>query len=294
MEEVLPVLGTAVFFFVAIKAFFGLLAWLFPEADDLHRAKLDRFFDLLDRASIFEIGHKVLARIVGLARRFLRRRLRAYALIGSASLLLNAVIFFYGTAWVVDANNIFSSGLEILLDEVGQADPLQVAALLLLVGLLGTGFDLASLSVTLHLLARASASEKARSLVLHLAVDICVAGIACLWAYVIYEVVINAYYDEILARVKAYAGETKEEYGQYLGDTAWETLQVNRPLLYAIAVSYTHLTLPTNREAVQRALARVVYLITTDRQPVLKQVAVFASWAGGLLGALAGWLGSAA
>lgn len=302
MEDLLIVLGTAVFCFALVRILFGFLAWLFPEADDLYRARLDAFFDRLDETPIFEVGRDVLQRLILPVRRFFARRLRAYAVVGLVSLVLNAAVFVAASAWVIGFYLWDESGLDAVLWAAGQADPLDVVGLVLLVGLLGAVFDLLSLAVTLYLLNKASLAKNAGALVEHLGIDVVIAAVSCLWAYAIFDIVLRLYYEQLVPFWAAYTDDQPE---QYLRPTMWDTLQVSEQLWYGVIWLGISVSLPTLiylaallpvlalriiPRAVQRGLSRVVYLISTDRQPVLKQVATFASTAGGLIGATIGWM----
>ncbi len=224
---------------------------------------------------------------------------------------MNVGVFTAASISVIDSYFTFSSwdyaDLHASIERSGWIDFL---AAILLVGVLGTIFDLISLSITLHLLERASHSKTSFTLAAHLGLDIVIAVVACLWAYGILDIVIRVYYEELWENVAIYAssaddpGERARDVAVYLRGTLSETLNVVGGLWSVIILVGFSAALPTvvyllilipilALRAVptfaHRGLSRVVFLVTTDKQPVLRQISVFSSNAGGMLGAIVAW-----
>lgn len=312
MEATLIVLGTAVFVFALLKALFSFLAWLFPEADRYYRANLDAFFELLDESSLFEIGHRTLVRLNDSIRALFKRFYLACGVFCAVSFIINTSIFVLVSMDVINAYFFFDDwSFEDLLMSIERAGWTKFVAMILLVGLLGALFDLFSLGITLSLLNRASRSRALLTLNAHLLLDIAVAIVACFWAYGILSLVIEVFYDELWQNVAAYATSATnpvkqaEDVARYLQPTLAATLDVVSGLWSVIIWLGISTALPTivylivllpilvtraAPNAVQRGVSRIVYLVTTDSQPVLKQVAVFSSNTGGLIAAVIAWM----
>lgn len=302
MEGVLVVLLTAVFVFSLMKAAFGFLAWLYPESDEYYRSNLDSFFEALGKHTLFELGIGVLDRLHDAARRLISNPLKAVAVFAALSFVLNVVVFGLSSMDVISSYFFFDDwGFEDLLVSIDRAGWLPFLAMILAVGALGTLFDLVSLYATLVLLRWARRSKSAMTLTFHLALDVVLAILACLWAYGILDMVIRVFYDELLLNVSEYADDTS----RYLRPTLGETLEVVDGLWYVVIWVGISASLPTIvyllvllpimflravPGVVQRGLSRVVYLMTKDTQPVLKQIAIFSSNLGGLIGAIVAWV----
>ena len=93
MDTVIIVFGTAVFIFAVVKALFGFLGWLFPEADETYRTQLDSFFDLLGDHSLFELGHIVLVRFIRTVQKLFKRPIRSYIVVAVISFIVNDIVF---------------------------------------------------------------------------------------------------------------------------------------------------------------------------------------------------------
>lgn len=313
MESIFIILGTALFAFALIKTLFGFLAWLFPEADDYYRTNLDNFFILLDESSLYDIGHRVLVRLFEGVRELFRRRYTAIGLFCVASFVLNITIFVFVTMDVINQYFWFSEwDFEELYDSIERTGWAIFLTLILLVGLLATLFDLLSLGVTFTLLGWASRSKKLSTLSAHLLLDIVVAIAACMWAYAILSLVIQFYYDELWQNVAIYATEATNSPEEQASDVArylqptlsatlnevsglwaviiWMGISTALPTVIYLVVLIPVIALRATPKYVQAGISRIVYLITTDAQPVLKQIAVFASNIGGLIAAIAAYL----
>jgi hypothetical protein len=114
------------------------------------------------------------------------------------------------------------------------------------------------------------------------------------------NMVIRVFYQELLMNVSAYADDTS----RYLRPTLAESLEVREGLWYVVIWAGVSASLPTAvylpvllplkllrvvPRALQHGLSRVVFLVTTDLQSVLEQVAIFSSNVGNLLGAIVAW-----
>ena len=294
---------TAIFVFGVAKTFFYLLGWLFPEADKTYRKHLDSFFEFLDDYSIFELGHLILIRFVQIVEKLFRRPIRGYLAFGAISFVLNDLVFIITTNNIVlSSESIFDEwGIEDLQGIIEELGWIVFWSMMLLVGFLGTIFDLISLAVTLTLLRWASQAKSPLLLLVHLVIDILVATISCLWAYVILDFTIRLYKKQILSIVE----DRSDNPGGYIGDTLWTTLDGVENLWYVVIWLGVSVALPTIlylvvllpvlilrvlTPALQKALSRVVFLLTTDNKPVLFQLATFFSYFGALLAATLTWL----
>ncbi len=302
MNTILITLGAAVFFFAIIKTLFGFLAWLFPEADT-YRAQLDSVIDMLDTHSIFEVGRLVLRRAISPVQQFFSRRLRGYLTIGVISLLLNGVVFVLAsTAAIAYYFSFFSDGIDATVSSIETAGVLNFTGMTILVGLLATAFDLLSLTVTMYLLTQASLAKTSRSLASHLGVDLLVATVSCMWAYGILDITLHLYYEQMLPYVDHFSFGSPDS---FIRVTLWETLKVSKAMWYVVLGLGISAALPTvlyvialipilllrvTPPFVQRGLTRVLYLVTTDDQPVLRQVATFASGVRAIIGGVIGWV----
>ena len=296
------ILVTAVFFFVVVKTLFYFLGWLFPEADQTYRKHLDSFFDLLDKRSLFELGHITLVRLILIVEKLFNRPVRGFLFVGVISFLLNDLVFVLVSMSVIDSYFIFSDwGIADLQESIEKAGWLRFSGMMLLVGLLGTIFDLFSLAVTLTLLRWASQAKTLLRLSTHLGIDILLATISCMWAYAILDITIRLYYDQLLPIVSDYASDVDD----YLGETLWATLNVVQEMWYVViwlgisaafpTILYLLVLLPilflrVLPNTLQKMLSRVVYSLTTDKKPVLFQLSTFLSYSGALLAATITWM----
>lgn len=186
-----------------------------------------------------------------------------------------------------------------LLREIEKAGWPYFLGLTLLIGLLGMTFDLLSLAITLTLLRWASRAKNLLVLSVHIGIDIIVAIASCTWSYIIIDFIIRAFHNRLLPIFKAHSGL------KYLKETLWATFDVAPEMWYVVILLGISASLPTILylvvlvpimflrtlpQIIQKGLSRVVFLITTDKRPVLVQLATFISSLTALLGAIIAWI----
>lgn len=303
MDSALIALGAGVFVFAIMRTLFAFLAWLFPEADAGHRRQLDHMFDALDRHSLFDLGQITLVRLMKPINRFFSRSPRSYVIVGAFSFLQNAIVFTVVSTLVIASHFwMLSWGIQATVESVEKAGLLNFSAMNILVAILGTAFDLFSLRVTILLINWATSARTGSLLSAHLAFDLIVAAVSCMWAYVMLDITLRTFYPQIVPYVSDYAGGSP---GAYMAPTLWETLQVNPEVWYIVVGLGVSAALPTIiyllalfpvvslraiPKRVQAVLGRIVFLLTTDDAPVLKQLAAFTSNAGALVAATVAWI----
>lgn len=303
MEALAYAVAALVFAFCGIKVFFLFLAWLFPEADKLHRNQLDVAFDVLDRHTLFELGRITLLRVLEPVEHFIRKGWIAYEAIVFVSLAQNAIVFTVASTAVI-ATYFQSSlvGVGAVLFGIYEGGVLKFCALNGIIAVLGMAFDVFSIWVTVVLIRGASVAATGGSLVKHLVIDAVVAILSCTWAYVMLAVGLRTYYVPIYDEVQKLSGG---EAHRYMASTLLGTLSVNPTMWYVIVGLGISAALPTLAYLtalvpvialrlvplpVQNLLKLIVFRLTTDREPVLKQLSSAASNAGALLAGIVTWV----
>lgn len=290
----------AVAIFVIIKMIFRFYAWLFPHLDRIHREHLKSMTNELAKKSLFCLGQLVLIRILEPVNRAFFRPARGYLLIGIVSLILNMVVFTAASTAVITTHFwSVSEGLRATFDSIRSEGWTIFFGGNVLVGALGVLFDLLSLAVTLALLRRASVVTTGRALIGHMSIDLLVAAVSCMWAYVILAFTIGAFYEQILPHVVRFSGGYPED---YLSRTLWETLRVNPAMWYVVIGLGVSAALPTAIYLVvllpvvilrfiprrlQDFLNKILYRLTTDTTPIFKNLSTFTSSVGAVVGLVA-------
>jgi len=292
------------FLFLILTVIFSFFSWwVFPESDRIYRNNLDALFDKMTERSLFEIGRSILRRLLDPIQRFFTHRVRGYLIVGGFSLVLNAVVVSVGTTAVIATHfSIGSEGVDATISSIRNAGWVRFLGMNVLIGLLGSIFDILSLVITLMLLTRASSAETGVALIAHLCVDFLIATIACMWAYGIIDLTLRQYYTQILPHVYVFSHGFPQ---LYVGETLWLTLKVNPAVWYVVIGLGISAALPTIIYLlallpvlvlriipgfIKTFLVGVVFRITVDEKPVLKQLSTFSLYGLTLLSILLGAL----
>ena len=286
--------------FVIFKIAFGFLAWLFPESDTTYRSQLDALFDLLDSYTLFELGHSFLQRIVSRIQSLLENKKTVFAIIIIGSLLFNAIVALAGIA-TVSAYNAYSFGpwVDNYSDFWGaflNMPILKSFGTIFIVGVLGTIFDFISVLITLVLIRMASRAKSIASLLFHIGIDILVTAISLIWAYFAFTIILDWAYQDILKVIVDFEMDPADFIHQTMAGTLaavpelWYViigfgLSTALPTLGYLSVLLGLLILRIIPSDLQKFFKKIVFLITTDRKPVLKQLANFFSSSAGFLAA---------
>ena len=296
------VVATAVFVFGLVKWVFGALSWLFPESDEITRIGLDNAVDTLDRKSLFEIGRGLLRKLLLPVLHLIREK-KNIVYLSLGLILLNTVTFLVCAGLMISTH--FASiqgGVAATWSSVVGAGIGNFTAMSLLVALLAGFFDLASLAITVFLLLRAVRATTGWTLTKHLILDILVAIVACLWAYGILSLTVSTFYNDMLPQVIEWSRGNPD---RFLLPTLSETLNANPrvwfvviglglsacfPTLIYLIVVIPFLLLRVLPNSLKHGIAKVIYLLTTDKKPVLVQLSNFFSSTGALLAAFIAWI----
>ena len=271
-----------------LKMLFKMISWVFQELDGVYRDHLDRIIDRLDQRSVFSIGKSIISRMVGRINPYLSRPLLFYSMVGFTSLILNSVTYAIALVLAVSTHfPSFSSGFSAVLLTVARAGLVNFVLMNTLVGILGAVFDIVSLAATLWLLNRVRFVRTGASLIGHLCVDAIVGFISLMWAYLVLDLTLHMFYDQMLPFVTVFSIGAP---GDFIQKTAADTLVVNPVLWWLIvavgitaalpSVVYLAVLLPVVvlrivPTHIQKALSLILFRLTTDRKPVFDTIGNF-------------------
>lgn len=289
--------------FTVLKICFSGLAYLFQEADRVHRQQLDLAFDALNRHTLFDLARITLLRVLEPIDHFFQKGRQAWGAIVFLSLVQNAIVFtVVATAVIATHFQLPLLGIGSVLFSIREAGLLKFTAMNAIVATLGMAFDVFSLWVTLVLVRRASVANTARALSKHLLIDGVVALLSCTWAYVMLSIALAFFYSNIYANVDYFSGGSAH---RFIATTLWSTLSVNPAMWYVVVGLGISAALPTLvylaalgpvialrivPRGVQNFVSLVILRLTTDKDPVLKQVSSFVSSVGALIAGIIPWL----
>ena len=232
METALSILGIIVACFAFFKALLVFYKFLYPELDEIHRANLESLIDSLDAKSFFEIFKNFIVRLDHQISAFMSHKTLALTLLFTAFFIINVLFTFIGYSHTIFTHILFSSaGYEVALEGLLDTGPLNCTLIILFVGTLGSLFDFLSFTITRKLIAHAARAGNTRVFIFHLGLDVFVATLAIVWAFLPAIIVNGLFFGEISQAMKPWAGSNVD---QYIGETFIETLTVNPEILYAL------------------------------------------------------------
>lgn len=287
--------------FIFLKYLFRFYAWVYPEADTIYRRHLDRLVDQLDEQSLFHIGKSVIDRIKNRIDSQRSRPIIFGLKVVLVSVFLNVLVFVVTLVLTISSHfSDVAQGIRAILSTIENAGWGYFLLMNSMVGVLGTTFDLISLTVTLIIMEKARTVNTGKGLAGHLVIDVFLAVLSCAWAYVCFDIMHRAFREPILPTVAEFTwGFT----GMYIGETPLDTLRVNPSMWYLIFASGASGALPSIAylvvltpilmlrivpRIVQRCLSRIVFLIAVDEKPVFELLSYFVGALGAIGAAVVG------
>lgn len=301
---ILTALASFCFVFAVSKALFSFLGWLFPESDAKYRNHLDSIFDQLDSYNLFGLAHSYFNRISFNIRKLFENKYRVYLIIIAVSFFINASTALASLAFVVGAQFYLSTRLEGLYSFWTSFMKLPVDKIfgsITVAGFLGSFFDMISVFITIALIRRASRAKKLKSIFLHINVDVVVAVISLMWAYYIFTLIYGWVYEDVLQIFHTFGINPRPHIAGTPGGTLTKTpelwyviifygISTTVPTIIYLSILIILLILRFIPDSFQRFLNKIVFLLTTDDRPILKQLSNFCSSAGGLFAAIITWI----
>lgn len=297
----LTVLSASAFAFACTKLFFGLLGWYSQiEQDQLYRKHLDEIWDNLYSQTSAQIVHGLLSKLVMEGNRLWKgfhHPLIGFLFISASANLLSYVIgasaFELGIA----------GELVTLRALLGLPARTQLSfghswAIAMLLSAMLVLFDCLSLFVTWKLLKRAVQSESLFVTAMHLIADFVVTYLAVVWSFASYFLVLAMIRVDVFSLTEIGIGLSRALISPLafilgprgFGAPAFVLLAslgftAALPTILYSLIGATLLAMHAAPRWIRTVLLRVIFLVSTDRTPVLAQLG---SFFGGLAALFAG------
>lgn len=279
--------------FAVFKLLFGFLGWFSRDVKDkLYQDRLETVWLQLQEYSLADIVHIGLDRLVNRVRETFSSKRNALVWFVLFSLVIN--FFSCLIAWTImgvylDAGRTF----KVILDVVKMFIfllPLKLCFITIATTLLGSIFDLISILITWYFIKSAARVRSIIRTLRHLAIDSFIAVMASLWAFVClmlwnilsegidFSDLLNIPKASFLIIVNKMAG------GIFIIVTG---ISAAFPTIAYIFIGLVSLAAHFTPKPVHRFISRIIYLVTTDKKPVLSQLGTVFGALVGLMSAIA-------